>query len=64
MIGPVPDVSASDKRKQAVDREKKEYGLQPTDEESASLFPPSISQYCIIRIGINRSVIATLSWGR
>jgi hypothetical protein len=24
-------------------REKKSYGLQPTDEESASLFPPSIS---------------------
>lgn len=31
------------KRKQAVDREKKEYKLQATDEESASLFPPSIS---------------------
>lgn len=31
-------MSASDKRKLAVDREKKEYGLQTTDEESAS-FP-------------------------
>jgi hypothetical protein len=29
------------KHKQEI--EKKSYGLQPTDEESASLFPPSIS---------------------
>lgn len=56
-------MSASDKRKPAVDREKKEYGLQATDEESASLFPPSILYHPRIRVGINRSVIAALDWG-
>lgn len=43
MIGFVPVgggcVIALDKQKKALDREMKSYGLQLTDEESASLFP-------------------------